>query len=244
MRTKEAMERGQRLFSYLKQFVDASILSVKENDELLAAEMWAVKLGTSSVDAFYGREDCLLLREGVDKLASGGFDERTATFIEKQRAFASDIRPTQKQRLKSRVDAKQYLRSVSPENLNQWLEAETCSAAGHDNLKDQIRRRFPEATDADAKQYASELLASPACRMARSLVRAGSYYMWRCSHRGSVPADLFDDIYHVLNSVRCDVYATREKRQEDDARLLLTANTIVAIHHDRIPIDQWLQSLA
>ncbi|HVB07570.1 MAG TPA: hypothetical protein VNF00_01370 [Candidatus Acidoferrales bacterium] len=44
--TTEAVERGRRLFSYLSQFLDAGILCVKENDELLAMEMWALKLGS------------------------------------------------------------------------------------------------------------------------------------------------------------------------------------------------------
>lgn len=242
-RTRESSERGQRLFCYLREFIDASILCVKENDELLAVEMWALKSGTTSVDAFYGKEDYLLLRKGVDTLASGGFDERAASFIKEQSAFASNIRLTQKQRLKSRVDAKQYLRTVPPEKLGQWLQAEMRSAAGHDDLKNHIRRRFPEATEIAATEYASALLASPTCRFSRGLVRAGSYYMWRCAYRDSVPKDLFDDMYHVLNSVHCDVYATQDKKQEKYARLLLAASTRVAIQPGQTPIDRWLQSL-
>ena len=241
--TREALNRGQRLFSYLKGFVDATILSVKENDEILAAEMWALKLGRSSVDAFFGKEDYLLLRKGVDKLASGGFDERTATYTKEQHAFASNIRLAQKQRLEGRPDAKRYLKSVSPEKLDQWLQNETSGTAGPVSLKDHILRRFPEATEAEAMEYASALLASPASRMARGLVRAGSYYMWRCAYRDSVPRDLFDDIYHVLNSVHCDVYATEEKRQAEYAGLLLTNSTRVAIYDSRTPVDQWLESL-
>ena len=80
--------------------------------------------------------------------------------------------------------------------------------------------------------------------MARGLVRAGSYYLWRCAYCDSVPDDLFDDMSHVLNSVHCDVYATGEKRQKDYASLLLTASTTVAIHNEDTPIDLWLQSLA
>jgi hypothetical protein len=110
-------------------------------------------------------------------------------------------------------------------------------------LKNHIRKRFPEATETAATEYASALLASPTCRFSRSLVRAGSYYMWRCANRNSVPGDLFDDMYHVLNSVHCDVYATQEKKQVEYAKLLLTANVNVAIQPERTPIDQWLQSL-
>lgn len=203
-----------------------------------------MKLRTRRVDAFYGKEDFLLLREGVEKLARGGFDERTARYINEQRALASDIRLGQKKRLENRVDVKRFLKSVSPETLEQWLQAEVCSDSGNEFLKDQILRRFPQATETEAMEYASELLASPECRMARGLVRAGSYYLWRCAYCDSVPDDLFDDMSHVLNSVHCDVYATGEKRQKDYASLLLTASTTVAIHNEDTPIDLWLQSLA
>jgi hypothetical protein len=241
--TREASERGQRLLSYLNEFIDAGILCVKENDELLAMEMWALKKGTPLVDSFFSNEEICYVRKGVENLATGGFDERTDTFINNQRDFASEIRLGQKQRLESRPDAKQYLKSVSPEKLNQWLQAETRSAAGSENLRDHIRRRFPQATETEAAEYASALLASPMCRMAGCLVRAGSYYMWRCAYRDSVPGDLFDDMYHVLNSVYSDVYATREKKQEDYAGLLVTDSTTVAIYSDQMPIDQWLQDL-
>jgi hypothetical protein len=241
--TSEAIERGSSLFSYLKRFVDAGIPCAKENDELLAAEMTALQSGARTIDAFYRTEDRVLLSQRIDVLANGGFDESAAKFIENQGAFASNIRLSQIQRLESRADAKLYLKNVSPDKLDEWLQAETSSSAGPMSLKGHILNRFPEAPETDAMEYASKLLATPAGRMARGLVRAGSYYMWRCAYRDSVPKDLFDDIYHVLNSVHCDVYATEEKKQAEYAGLLLTAHTTVAIYDRQIPIDLWLRGL-
>lgn len=242
--TREALERGRHLFIYLKEFVDADIPCVKENEELLAAEMWALKLGTPTIDGFLRSEDHVLLTRGIDDLADGGFDQRTAKFIEEQGAFASNIRSGQIRRFENRADAKQSLKNVSPEKLDQWLQTEASSPTGSANLKDHIQRRFPEATEAEAMEYASALLASPTSRISRGLVRASSYYAWRCAYRDSIPKDLYDDIYHVLNSIHCSVYATEEKRQAEYARLLLTANTSVAIYTGEIPIDRWLQGLA
>ncbi|HVB07571.1 MAG TPA: hypothetical protein VNF00_01375 [Candidatus Acidoferrales bacterium] len=196
------------------------------------------------MDAFLGERDLLLVRKGLEKLANGGFDERTAKFIKEQQAFASNVRLGQRQRLESRADAKHYLKSICPESLGQWLEEETYGSAGPASLKVHILTRFPEATEMEAMEYASALLASSGCRTARAMVRAGSYYIWRCTYRGSVPSDLFDDMYHVLNSVYCDVYATEEDGQAGYARLLLTASTIVAIYEGEPPIDQWLEGLA
>lgn len=241
--TSEAMERGKHLFSYLKECIDAGILCVKENDELLAMEMWALQLRESTINAFYHKDDYLLVRKRVESLASGGFDEQTAQFVKNQSAFGSNIRLSQKRRLMSRPDAKQYLSSVSPAKLDQWLQIETCSAGGRENLKDHIRRRFPEATETEAMEYASALLRFPACHTARGMVRASSYYMWRCAYRDSVPRDLSDDMYHVLNSVHCDVYATMEAGQVEYAGLLLTAKTNVAVYTNQVAIDQWIQGL-
>lgn len=243
-RTREALDRGERLFSCLKEFMDAGILCVKENDELLAMEMWALQLRSPSVDAFYGEVDIRLIREAVEKLAGGAFDSRMAKFIEEQRVFASNIRLSQIRGLEGRSDAKQYLKSVSPEKLDLWLQTETSSPGGPLNLKDHILRRFPEAPVPEAMEYASALLASPSSHMARGMVRAASYYMWRCAYRDSVPGDLLDDMYHVLNSVHCDIYATEERKQVEYAGLLLTASTSVAIYDGQAPIDSWLRSLA
>lgn len=243
-RTSEPSGRGERLLSYLKAALDAGIVCVKENDELLAAEMCALKLKGSSVNSFYSNKDRLLICDGVERLAKGGFDERTAKYISDQREFAANIRQTQKERLEGRPGAKHYLKTVTPDKLEQWLDVETCSLTGRQNLKDHIRRRFPEATEIEAMEYVSALLASPICRAARGMVRASSYYMWRCAYRDSVPSDLFDDMYHVLNSVYCDVYATQEARQEEYARLILTSNTRFALYAGQAKMDRWICGLA
>jgi hypothetical protein len=241
--TGEAAKRAQGLFSYVRRFLDLGIWCVKENDELLAMEMWALQLHSPAIDAFHSEQDRALVRKGFDELANGGFDKRTADFIDRQAAFASEIRKTQITNLENRPDAKEYLRRVDLRDLEHWLERETRGPYGAVELKGHIRRRFPEATDREAMEYALALTASPASRIARGIVRAGSYYMWRCANRGSVPADLFDDMYHVLNSAHCDVYATQEVKQKEYAQFLLTANTRVAVYTGHIPIAKWILAL-
>jgi hypothetical protein len=70
------------------------------------------------------------------------------------------------------------------------------------------------------------------------------YYNWRCANRGSNPKDLFDDMYHVLNAIYCDVYATKERGHAEYAGLLLTTNTKVAIYDGRTPVGGWIGSVA
>jgi len=54
---------------------------------------------------------------------------------------------------------------------------------------------------------------------------------------------MLDDMYHVLNSVYCAVYATTEEKQEQYARFLLTADTKVAVYDRKTPADRWIESL-
>jgi len=241
--TEEASERGKRLFSYLREFVDSGVLCAKENDELLAAEMEALKSRTPTIDAFLDQEGYALLSKCVDKLAIGGFDEPAAEFLERQRRFALSIRSVQIQRLKDNPDAKEYLRCVPPEKVERWLQTESSGPVGLSDLQGHILQRFPEATETEAMEYATALLKSEASRAARGIVRAGMYYMWRCAYRDSVPKDLFDDIYHVLNSVHCDIYTTEEKKQTEYAGMLLITHTRVAIYDGERPLDLWLQDL-
>jgi hypothetical protein len=242
--TEKALERGRELFSYLKEFVDANIPCAKENTELLAAEMWALQLRTPTIKVFLDEADYALLSQEVDRLASGDFGERASKFIRERSEFASNTRSSQVRHLEGRADMKQNLKNVSPEALEHWLRTETLSPIGAAILTDHIVKQFPEAPQKEAIEYASALLVSRASRMAKGLVRADLYYNWRCAYRDSIPRDLIDDIYHVLNAAHCDVYATAESRQAEYAGLLLTADTSVAIYDGVTPVDRWLGALA
>jgi hypothetical protein len=242
--TAGALARGRRLFTYLRQFIDPEIPCAKENMEILAAEMWALKLQAPSIAVYLPKDHYLLLSQEVEKLANGDFDERAAKFIKERGEFASSTRLNQIRYFESRTHMKRYLRNVSQGSLEQWLQMESLSAAGVEILTGHILKQFPEAPKMEATEYASALLNSSASRMARGLVRADLYYNWRCANRDSNPKDLIDDIYHVLNSVHCGVYASEEGKQLEYAELLLTANTRVAIYDGQTPVDSWLESLA
>jgi len=102
-----------------------------------------------------------------------------------------------------------------------------------------IQRRFPDVPINETAKYANDLL-SKQMPFSRAIIRCDLYYNWRCANRGSVPRDLMDDIYHVLNAVYCDVYATAEARQIEYAPLLLSEKTQVVIYDRKTPIDEWL----
>jgi hypothetical protein len=100
-----------------------------------------------------------------------------------------------------------------------------------------------EISSVDAAEWALGLLESPMCLLSKALVRADLYYSWRCANRGSNPRDLFDDMYHVLNGIYCDVYATKEPGHARYAGLLLTRNTKIAIYDGQAPLGQWIEAL-
>jgi hypothetical protein len=110
--------------------------------------------------------------------------------------------------------------------------------AGAALLSRQLERLFPELPEKAAIERALALLTPPARRFARGVVRADLYYNWRCATLGLNPKDLIDDMYHVLNAVYCNVYATGDIRQEEYARLSLTSNTRVIVHPNSAPIEQ------
>jgi hypothetical protein len=241
--TDDRIKRGKELFSYLKLFVDHDIPCSKDNAELLAAEMWALKLRTPTVDVFHSSADFAVIKNEVALLANGILSGTASSFINERIEFASNTRANQISHLEIRDSMKQRLKEVHRDRLADWLNAETFSSAGHRNLTHQIANRFPGLPEIDLQEYATALLQSSNSRMAKGLVRADLYYNWRCANRGSNPKDLIDDMFHVLNSTYCDVYATEEQKQTEYAGLLLTPDTRVAIYDGAVPVDVWLAEL-
>jgi hypothetical protein len=235
-----AKERGNRLFLYLKNYVDAKIDCVKGNTELLAAEMWALKSRAPEVASRLNEQDLEKLQAEVAKLAVGNFDDRARDFVDKQSAFANTTRLEQVRFLNLRSDMKQQMKGIPVSRLEMWLNAESVSSQGVAMLAHHILRYFPEAPSSDAIEYSEPMLRTRFCRFAHGVVRADLYYNWRCANRGSNPRDLVDDMYHVLNSTYCDLYVTCERGQSDYAALLLTPETKVAIYDCAEPIQQWL----
>ena len=109
------------------------------------------------------------------------------------------------------------LKSTSTERLKEWLDKEMRSSSAVAILTNHIRRKFPDAPFDHRTEDAKALLAT-SMRCSTGLIRSDLYYNWRCANRGSVPSDLIDDMYHVLNAVYCDVYATAEMRQPQIAK--------------------------
>jgi hypothetical protein len=235
----ENHSRGRLLFSDFSRYLIADTLLVKDNMELLAHEMWALKLKLSVPDTTLSSEDRALIVQKVEKLVRGELDADVKQFLATQKAQADATRTNQIAFLESRPDIKSQLRSIPEDQLSRWVDGETRRSAGRIILENHIQRRFPEVPINEIKEYATALLGQR-MRFSTSMIRCDLYYNWRCANRGSIPRDLMDDIYHVLNAVYCDVYATAEPKQEEYAPLLLSDYTRVVIYDRKTPIDEWL----
>jgi hypothetical protein len=238
-----ARERAMKLLSFFKRFVELDTHSVRENTEILAQEMWAVKLRQPVPDTLLFREDRMRVIEKAEKLANGEISESDTKFLDEQRQFALSARSNQIEHFIRRPDMKQELKSIPEAKVAEWLDTESTGDRGVTLLTFQVTRRFPEATLEDAVAYACAMLER-SMRLARGLVRFDLYRNWRCAHRGSISKSLVDDSSHVLNAVYCDVYATEDAEQAGYAPLLQTANTRVAVYPRTMPVDRWIESLA
>ncbi len=185
-----------------------------------------------------------MIRKNIEKFATEMLDEQANKFLADQKAFALQTRAGQKDHLQNRDDIKAGLKSVSEEDLHGWLQQTTFANAGKLALTHHIHRIIPGIPIERAAELALILLAPPIKRFARGVVRADLYYNWPCANRDSVPKDLVDDMYHVLNAAYCGVYATAERKQAEYAHLILTSNTKVAVYDDTVPVVQWIESLA
>jgi hypothetical protein len=240
---EQVLERGRKLLSFFGQFIGPDTPCTKDNMELLAAEIDGINRGPAAAEMFLSGSQRDEIRNGIDKLASGILDKRATRFLTNQKNFASRTRLGQKGHLQIRKDIKKELKSVSPQTLDGWLRKTVSAPAGIASLTSHLLRMFRDLPAAKAVEQAKLLLNVPAKRFARGVVRADLYYNWRCAMRDSVPKDLIDDMYHVLNAAYCDVYATAEKAQAEYAHLLLTSKTKVSVYTGSMAVDQWIESL-
>ena len=236
--------RGKALFSYIRDFVQANVPCTNEITGVLESEMLALNLPNQSIRPFLPPENYGKFRLDIEKLASGDFGDEAKAYVGARRDLGLKARSGVPVHLNGRIDIRNELLNVTESKLEEWIENELTTQRAVILLAEQITRQFPEAPLDEAMSWGVPLLASPHCRLASCLVRADLYYNWRCSHRGSVPRDLYHDIYHVWNAVYCDVYATKESGQKEYAAFLLTANTRVAIYDCSESLEVWLEALA
>jgi hypothetical protein len=180
-----------------------------------------------------------VVKREVGKLAEGLVEGVVKEFIEKRTKAAAESRIDQRDHFVDHEALKQKLKAIPQSDLPAWLQAETFSPYGVEMFYEHLKRMLG---DGPTREYAEAVLHSSAAHASRGVVRSDLYSNWRAANRGSNPADLIDDVLHVLQAIYCDVYATAETKQAEYASLILTPKTSVAIYDRRGPVDQWLFS--
>ncbi len=231
---------GVQLFSSLKRFMDLGIPCCKEVMEFLKEECYAFENHLPAIEPLLDEKDREIVRVEIEKLANGLVEGRVKEFIEKRTGFAANTRIDQRDHFAGRKALKNNLKAVSQSDLPNWLQSETMSPEGVKVLYGHLLRMFGNGP---TEKYARDVLLYPAADVARGLVRADLYSNWRAANRGSNPADLVDDMLHILQAIYSDFYVTGEGKQTEYASLLLTPRTKVASYDLTTPIDQWLLSL-
>ncbi len=69
-----SLERGRELLSYFQRYLGHA-LCIKKPIELVAAEMWALKLREPNIDVFHDEINFGIVRGATARLASGVIDE-------------------------------------------------------------------------------------------------------------------------------------------------------------------------
>jgi hypothetical protein len=239
----DAHARGRELLTYAQQYAH-HVLCAKKGIELVAAEMWALKLGAGGmIEAFHNEENCGLMRALLARLAAGEVDDRVRAYNAERLQYINHNRTGQIRHFENNPEKRAELQTISEENLPRWLMTETLSMTGVALLARHIVTYFPQTNMVEASEYALAILMSPTLRVGGTLVRADLYYNWRCAHLGSNRKDLTEDMEHVVSASCCDVYATQEQRQVEYARLLLNDGTRVEIYDGETPVDEWLLGL-
>jgi hypothetical protein len=209
--------------------------------DLVGDEAVAFGQAQTSINPLLSDEDRKVLCDEVDKLAAGNLEQRVPDFIEKRMAFAADTREAQKNHFDGRERLKEHLLNVKEVDLPTWLPAETMTASGVGVISGHLQRISKGSMPPSSWSLA--FLQSPVSVASKGVVRADLYYNWRCANRGSNPAELMDDMLHVLHAIYCHFYVTEEPKQSQYASLLFTPATRVGIYDHVDPVGTWLEGL-
>jgi predicted nucleic acid-binding protein len=231
---------GVQIFSSMKRFLDVGIACSIEVKQMVIRECHSLENDLPVIKSLLELSECEIVKVEVGKLAEGVVEGAVKEYIEKRTKEAAESRADQRNHFIEKEALRKKLKSILLSDLPTWLQAETMSPYGVEVLYQHLKQMLGEGP---TMEYAKAVLQSPGAHASRGLVRSNLYSNWRAANRGSNPADLLDDVLHVLQAIYCEIYATGEAKQAEYASLILTPNTTVAIYDQSVPVDQWLLSL-
>jgi len=182
----------------------------EEFKTLTKEECYALENHLSEIDPLLGPSDRDIVGVEVGKLANGIVEQPVRDFIEKRTEAAVDTRVDQREHVAARKELREKLKAISQPDLAAWLKTETMSPYGIEVFYQHLKKMHGNGPK---REYARDVLLSATAHAARALVRADLYSNWRAGTRGSNPADLVDDMLHVLQAIYSDFYVTGENNK-------------------------------
>jgi hypothetical protein len=230
------------MLSYLQRCL-SDTFCVKKPIELVAAEMWALKLQATDVEAFHDEVNFSIVRSATERLAAGVMNDMATKYMADRMEEVKVDRSGVIKHLEDNPETKAELMAVTYAELPQWLRSQTLKPNGLRSLANRIKEYFPEAEIGDAREYAARLLSGPFHSVGAALVRGDLYTNWRCAHYGSNGKDLTDDMQHVLSASYCNIYVTKERKQFHYAGLLMGEGNRLEHYDGEARVDSWLLEL-
>ena len=227
------------LFGYVQRFVKLQIPCVKQVIDLFREEIRHASGQTNKVECFY--EGDLYQREAIEisKLASGQLDSSAGRVLDFR---SSQVRSFRSESPERGLVWRRLMDSGRGATFADSLEV-TLRELGLGCLRKHVSNVFPELRQKEARRIARKLFSSRRYRLSHALIRGDLYLDWRCFRTGVLARDAADDCYHIENAAYCDFYATGEQSQESYANEMLSM-TEIRVHNDRVPVEEWLASLA
>jgi hypothetical protein len=236
-----ARQRGQELFSYLRQYVELGIRLLRETEDLVREELRHVAKEIRDPELFYGSADYEKLVAEVDRLAQGILNPRTAQFIPLREAEAAQSRHDLYTFIDDRPQLKRKLGAIPEESVGRWIAQEMQRSA-----RRILTGHLAHITDGQPLRnltwLAKRLLASSRYRVSHAMVRSDLYLNWRYCQRGSLGKDMPDDHYHAVNASYCDYFVTSDPGLARYMSDVLT-QTHVALYDRGSSIANWLLAI-
>src|SRR5207248_2988405 len=98
------IERGEKLFSYLKHYTDRAIPCVRETWDLLEREVAHTVGEATTVEVCWNDEEYAAFREEIQKLDGGSFDEKATRFVGRRKTTARSVPDEFQDHLSSRPE--------------------------------------------------------------------------------------------------------------------------------------------
>jgi hypothetical protein len=191
---------------------------------------------------FLSSENYQRMASEVQKLSVGNFDARADGLVAQRWMEAQETRQAVIKHVDSRPLLRERLKVITEKRLPEWINREA-RHSGRKILSEHLVRVGFSVPQKELTRTAKKLLSVRRYRIAHAIVRADLYLNWRTVVRGSIPKDVPDDLFHVVNASYSDVYATKEIAQGRYAPVVLL-DTRVEVYKGKIPIHEWLVTLA